>query len=138
MTESTNTPTRDAIDAILRSVLDPCSCVTSQPTNIVELGLVEDIVVEDDAVSVELLLTSPSCAYYPHIRDEIVEKIGECDNVTVDEVVVTQNTKNVWGRERMSEAERERRNERFERRVEEEGLTPKWPESESPRSVDPK
>lgn len=125
--DSTDDSTRDAIDEVLRSVLDPCSCVSSEPTSIVDLGLVEDVAVDEGVVSVELVLTSPSCGYFPHIRAEIVEKLEACGDVPADDVVVTQNTETVWGRERMSEAERERREERFERRVAEEGLTPKWP-----------
>lgn len=125
MTEMSNTQTVDAIDSVLRTVLDPCSCVSSDPTSIVDLGLVEDITIDDDVVSVELVLTSPSCAYFPHIRDEIVKNIEECGDVSASKIVVTQNTQEVWDRDRMSQAERERRDERFRRRVAEEGLTPR-------------
>lgn len=132
MSEATGAPALEAIDEVLRSVLDPCSCMTSQPTSIVDLGLVEDVAVEAGIASIELVLTSPSCGYYPHIRDEIVEKIVGCDDVSVDEVVVTQNTQTVWDRERMTAAERERREERFERQAAEEGLTPQWSPAEEP------
>lgn len=130
MADSSNTPTVDAIESVLQTVLDPCSCVSSDPTSIVDLGLVEEIAVDGDVVSVELVLTSPSCAYFPHIRVEIVEKIEMCESVSADKIVVTQNTQEVWGRDRMSQAERERRDERFRRRVAEEGLSPRGTKSE--------
>jgi len=113
------------VKARLEAVLDPCSCMSDNPVNIVDLGLVDDIEWDDSSgtVTVHLLLTSQRCTYFLDIDDEICERVGELPDVS--DVEVHQVTSGeIWTADRMAEDERRARRERFERRIEEAGITP--------------
>jgi len=113
------------VKAKLEAVLDPCSCMSDNPVNIVDLGLVDDIEWDDSSgtVTVHLLLTSQRCTYFLDIDDEICERVGELPDVS--DVEVHQVTSGeIWTADRMAEDERRARRERFERRIEEAGITP--------------
>jgi metal-sulfur cluster biosynthetic enzyme len=107
----------------LLEVLDPCSCMSDHPVNVVDLGLIEAIDVDDGHVEVTLLLTSQRCTYFLDINDEIRERVGTLDGV--EAVEVHQDTSGeIWTRERMSERERTERRQRFTDRMEAAGITP--------------
>lgn len=113
------------VKAQLEEVLDPCSCMSEHPVNIVDLGLVDDIEWDEatGTVTVHLLLTSQRCTYFLDIDDEICERVGELS--AVEQVEVHQVTSGeIWTADRMAETERKARRERFEQRVEEAGITP--------------
>jgi predicted dehydrogenase len=61
----------------LTGVLDPCSCFTEDPVDIVDMGIVENVRAEDGTVEVELLLTSPGCTYLPYIERDVDERTVE-------------------------------------------------------------
>ncbi len=113
-----------AIRATLSNVLDPCSCASEHPINIVDFGLVETIEIDETGhVGVTLLLTSQRCTYFIDMSDEIVDRLGELP--FVESVEVHQSTEGkIWTPERMSEAERTARRERFHQRMEQAGITP--------------
>ena len=112
-----------AIRDELMEVLDPCSCMSEHPVNIVDLGLIEEIEVDDGAVEITLLLTSQRCTYFLDINDEIRERVGSLSEV--ESVEVHQDTSGeIWTRERMSEAERTARRQRFYDQMEAAGITP--------------
>ena len=94
----------------LENVLDPCSCMTETPRNIVELGLLEDVAVEGTTVEVELVPTSPMCLYMAQIIDEATAEIGTLDGV--ETVRVTQNVETLWRPERMADELQASRDER--------------------------
>lgn len=106
----------------LRTVLDPCSCFTDEPVNIVDLGLIEDVAVVDGTARIELLLTSPGCTYLPYIERDVEEQIGSL--LGIHDVEVEQTTDRVWTRERMADEVRADRRERFRARMEAAGITP--------------
>ncbi len=75
--------TEAAIEAVRRAineVIDPCSVAANRPMGIVEMGLVEDIVLEDGDLTVSLRLTSPSCMMVgvltQHIRETSSQVAG--------------------------------------------------------------
>lgn len=113
-----------AVRAELAKVLDPCSCASDHPINLVDFGLVESI--EIDAVGhveITLLLTSQRCTYYMEMSDEIVERVSELP--AVETVEVQQSTEGkIWTPDRMTEQERTARRERFHQRMEQAGITP--------------
>lgn len=116
---------KTAVKAELEEVLDPCSCMSEHPVNIVDLGLVDDIEWEEATrtVTVRLLLTSQRCTYFLDIDDEICERVSELS--AVSEVEVHQVTSGeIWTADRMAEDERRARRERFERRIDEAGIEP--------------
>ncbi|WP_254273558.1 metal-sulfur cluster assembly factor [Haloarcula marina] len=113
------------VKATLEEVLDPCSCMSDHPVSIVDLGLVDEIEWDESTgtVTVHLLLTSQRCTYFLDIDDEICARVGELADVS--EVEVHQVTSGeIWTADRMAEDERRARRERFERRIEEAGITP--------------
>ena len=59
-------PTPDQVKLALRKVKDP-----ELNLNIVDLGLVYDIVVEGDVVQIDMTLTSPGCPAGPQIMTDV-------------------------------------------------------------------
>lgn len=119
------------VKARLEEVLDPCSCMSEHPVNIVDLGLVDDIEWDEatGTVTVHLLLTSQRCTYFLDIDDEICERVAELPDVS--DVEVHQVTSGeIWTADRMAEDEQRARRERFEQRVEEADITPYAEQSE--------
>lgn len=112
----------------LHDVLDPCSCMTENPINIVDLGLVEDVTVEDGVAHVAIMLTSPMCLYTPQIVEEIQRVVGDLEGVTGIEV--EQVTDEMWSPDRIADHEREKRREQLRNRMREEGIEPYFAESD--------
>lgn len=114
---------KEAVRDELLEVLDPCSCMSEHPVNIVDLGLIEEIAIDDGAVEITVLLTSQRCTYFLDINDEIRERVGDLPEV--ESVEVHQDTSGeIWTRERMSERERTARRQRFYDQMEAAGITP--------------
>jgi metal-sulfur cluster biosynthetic enzyme len=111
------------IKAQLSEVLDPCSCMSEHPIDVVDLGLVESIGVDGRDVEITLLLTSQRCTYFLDISDEIRERVESLDEV--DSCEVHQDTSGkIWTNDRMSDEQREIRRKRFHERMEAAGITP--------------
>jgi len=64
--ETVSPPTPDQVKLALRKVKDP-----ELNLNIVDLGLVYDIVVEGDVVQIDMTLTSPGCPAGPQIMTDV-------------------------------------------------------------------
>jgi len=62
--DSTHPELSPQLREILREVLDP-----EIGLNIIELGLVRDVVIEDDNAQIKMLLTTPFCPYGPALLD---------------------------------------------------------------------
>lgn len=114
---------KNRIKAQLSEVLDPCSCMSEHPINIVDLGLVESIAVDGSAVEITLLLTSQRCTYFLDIDDEVCERVESLPEVDTCEVHQDTSEK-IWTNDRMSDAERRARRKRFHERMEAAGITP--------------
>lgn len=113
------------IKAQLREVLDPCSCMSDHPIDIVDLGLVDDITVDEEAgeARIDILLTSQRCMYVIDITDEIQERVESLPDIETADVHQVTSGK-VWTAERMSDAQRKERRERFDERIEAADITP--------------
>lgn len=116
------TELESAVRDRLTEVLDPCSCFTENPVNIVDLGIVERVEVTGGTARVELLLTSPGCTYMPYIERDVEERVRSVDGVRSVEVV--EVTDQIWTQERMDDEVQSVRRERFENRMEAAGITP--------------
>jgi metal-sulfur cluster biosynthetic enzyme len=81
--------------------MDPCSCINSNPTSIVDLGLLEEICIDGSKVEVCLVPTTPMCLYMTQIMTEVKENVNKIEGV--DEVSVKQDLDTLWTRERMSD-----------------------------------
>ena len=91
--------TRDQILAKLKTVLDP-----ELGIDVVDLGLIYDIKIDDGRVEILMTLTTPFCPLSAFFEKELVTKVKEVagvDNVKID---LTFNP--VWTPEKMSEAAR--------------------------------
>jgi len=114
---------KTAVRDELLKVLDPCSCMSEHPVDIVSLGLIEEIAIDDGTVEITIVLTSQWCTYFLDINDEIRERVGALPEV--EAVEVHQDTSGtIWTRERMADEERRARRERFLRRMDAAGITP--------------
>lgn len=79
MDEPTLTP--DAVKTALRQVKDP-----EVGLNIVDLGLVYDIAVDEGEVHIKMTLTSPGCPAGPEIMQDADKTVRMLDGVTDVEV----------------------------------------------------
>ncbi|HEX4107382.1 MAG TPA: iron-sulfur cluster assembly protein [Solirubrobacteraceae bacterium] len=85
---------REALLEELRGVPEPCSLLVRAPTNIVDMGLVDEIACENGHVRVELVLTDPSCVHFTGTRRYITDLVLEVDGV--ESVEVTMSTTTLW------------------------------------------
>lgn len=108
----------------LDGVLDPCSTFTEKPQSIVDLGLVDGVSIDDGDVTVDLLPTNQLCMYIPHMTEDIETRVRELPDV--DSVTVEIVADKVWTQERMVETASAEREEYFQKRVVEHGLSPAY------------
>ena len=88
--------TREAVVAALEECYDP-----EIPVNIVELGLVYDIRLDDSKVEVDFTVTAPGCGMAYMIRDDIHAKLSALDGA--NDVVVNIVWEPAWTPDRMSD-----------------------------------
>jgi metal-sulfur cluster biosynthetic enzyme len=91
--------TEEDIYEVLRECFDP-----EIPVNIVDLGLVYGVAVEDGTVNVQMTLTAPGCTMGSMIATDIEDKLlglPECERANVE--IVWEPP---WTPHRMSEAAR--------------------------------
>jgi len=107
-------PTDRQLREAIAGVRDPCSAMNRTGLSLEDLGLVERVH-RDGAghVTVDLLLTEPTCLYYFHMARDIeavLEKMPGVSGVTVNSL-----TDRLWEPDRMR-PEARRRVERLRRR----------------------
>jgi metal-sulfur cluster biosynthetic enzyme len=86
----------------LERIYDPCSVATRSPLNIVEMGLVREVEVDDDrGVRVSICPTSPSCMLMASITEGAEKELRAIDGVT--EVEVRIDADFFWTPEAMTE-----------------------------------
>lgn len=99
----------DVRDA-LKNVIDP-----ELGINIVDLGLVYDITISEDAdlgenedkhVHVLMTLTTPGCPLHEVFRDEVKNKVSELDPYDPEDVEVELTFEPPWSQEKMSDEAR--------------------------------
>jgi metal-sulfur cluster biosynthetic enzyme len=115
-------PSREQIDEALRTVYDTCSVFNGTRLDIVEMGLVHDVDIEDGTVRVRLLLTDPMCLYLFEMREQIRKALERLPGV--DTVLVEPVAGKLWWPERMAPAARERLDRIRRARLQRLGLTP--------------
>lgn len=86
--------TRAHVLDALRAVPDPCSIAMRAPVDICEMGLVEEIAIEDGHVDVTLVLTDPSCVHFTALQRFIRDQLLNLD--AVESVTVGMSTRTLW------------------------------------------
>jgi metal-sulfur cluster biosynthetic enzyme len=92
--ESEPPPTVDQVKMALRRVKDP-----DLNLNIIDLGLVYDIAVDDRSVKVDMSLTSPACPSGPQLMGEAERAVKNIPGV--NEVTVNLVWSPMWSPERI-------------------------------------
>jgi metal-sulfur cluster biosynthetic enzyme len=93
--------TKEQVYEVLQSCYDP-----EIPVNIVDLGLVYDIDVNDNKVAVKMTLTAPGCGMGTFIAKDAREKILSLDGV--DDATVDLVWDPPWDPSRISEEARQK------------------------------
>ncbi len=88
--------TKDHVLNALKEVYDP-----EIPVNVVDLGLVYNVEVEDGDVHVEMTLTAPGCGMGPYIAQQAEWRIAELEGVEDVQVDVVFETQ--WTPDRISD-----------------------------------
>ncbi|WP_336000005.1 metal-sulfur cluster assembly factor [Halorientalis halophila] len=91
----------------LREVVDPCTAANGSDLDVVEMGLIADLTVEDGAVRVDLRLTTPACHMVPYFITEITDRVEPLDGV--ESVTVETDAGMDWTPEMMTDAARAKR-----------------------------
>ncbi|HJQ46477.1 MAG TPA: iron-sulfur cluster assembly protein [Amycolatopsis sp.] len=95
------------IDERLRQIIDPCSVGVADPMNIVEMGLIKSVDIEDGHVRIEMCLTSPTCMMLEHFVGEARRLLGSLPGVR--DVDVRGDIGLDWTPDRIDENARRRR-----------------------------
>jgi metal-sulfur cluster biosynthetic enzyme len=91
--------TREQVYEVLQTCYDP-----EIPVNIVDLGLVYDVQVNEDKVAVKMTLTAPGCGMGAMIANDARQKILQLDEVTDANVDLVWDPP--WDPSKMSEEAR--------------------------------
>lgn len=78
----------------LREVIDP-----EIGLNVIELGLIRDVQIDDDDVSITMILTTPFCPYAPAMIEMVRKKAEE----GLDRVVTVELGMEMWDPSMMEE-----------------------------------
>lgn len=82
---------------VLKNVYDP-----EIPVNIYDLGLIYEVDVDDSRkVKVTMTLTAPNCPMADDLLEEVHDKVGKVEGVSLAEINLTFDPP--WSKERMSE-----------------------------------
>ncbi|HKG02940.1 MAG TPA: metal-sulfur cluster assembly factor [Conexibacter sp.] len=89
-------PTLEEVNDALSNVIDP-----ELGLDFVELGLVYDVEIDGGRVDVTFTLTTPACPIGPQVTEQMIEFVGELEDVT--EVHPKMVFSPPWSPDRMSE-----------------------------------
>jgi FeS assembly SUF system protein len=88
-------PTRESVLEALKSVYDP-----EIPINIVDLGLIYDVAIQEGRVRISMTLTAPHCPLAGFIQQNVRESVEKLDGVVSAEVDLVWDPP--WSPERLS------------------------------------
>lgn len=80
-------PSDQMVRAALDEILDPCSVAAGRPLGLVEMGLVQDLRIDQDGtVSILLRMTFPGCMMMPNLAGAAEERTARIPGVSTVEV----------------------------------------------------
>ena len=80
----------------LETVFDP-----EIPVNVRDLGLIYEVLIENQNINITMTLTSPGCGMGPVLVEEIKDRLGQVPNANTVEVNITFDPP--WSRDLMTE-----------------------------------
>ncbi len=89
--------TNEQVYEVLRNCYDP-----ELPVNLVDLGLIYDVKVDDDSVHVVMTLTARGCPAHSFISEQVREEVAKIEGVKSVNVQVVWDPP--WNISRLSEA----------------------------------
>lgn len=105
--ETDGAATESAVREALGEVVDPCTAATGSNLDVVEMGLVESVEVENGEVRVAMHLTTPACHMVPYFITEIEDRVEPLAGV--EAVSVETDDGLTWTADMMSESARAKR-----------------------------
>jgi metal-sulfur cluster biosynthetic enzyme len=87
------------IEGALEAVVDPCSKAMGKPMDIVTMGLVESISMEDHKVTVTVILTDANCFFFGDIERFIADVLTDLPGVEEVDVQISSTT--LWSPDRV-------------------------------------
>src|SRR5918996_721888 len=90
---------REQVVEAMRAVPDPCSIAMRTPMDVVEMGLIGEVRIEGGHVTVELVLTDPSCVHFRSMSTYIRDVLTGLDGI--ESVDVVQTTSTLWTPDRV-------------------------------------
>ena len=87
---------KDQCEQALRTIYDP-----EIPINLLDLGLIYDIRIEQQVVTILMTLTAPTCGMGPVLVSDVKYRLGKVPNVTDVQVELVFDPP--WSRDMMSE-----------------------------------
>lgn len=106
--------TADTVRNALRNVIDPCSAATGSDLDIVEMGLIRSVEVQDEHVRVAMRVTTPACQMIAYFHSEIENQVESLSGVTSVELEVDDGLE--WDKGMMSDDAKRRRQEQLQKR----------------------
>ncbi len=92
-----NDPVKEEVMKALRNCYDP-----EIPVNLVDLGLIYEVNVNDGNVQISMTLTAPGCGMGPHIAQNVKDEVNKVAGIKGTEVDMVWEPQ--WTPEKMSEA----------------------------------
>jgi metal-sulfur cluster biosynthetic enzyme len=83
---------REAVEAALERVQDPCSLSMNHPMDIVTMGLIENIEIHGGRVEITMILTDPNCFFFTTMEKYITDVVTEVPGVTEVDVDISGTT----------------------------------------------
>jgi metal-sulfur cluster biosynthetic enzyme len=97
-------PSREAVIQALDECYDPCC--RDRRISVVDMGLIENIEIQDQDVRIEMVLTTGWCPFAARLLEMVQEEVGSLPAVNAVDIEIVWSP--TWTPERMSDEAREK------------------------------
>ena len=101
--EAESVITKEEVMTALRDCYDPCC--RDRGISVVDMGLIEEVRIDDASVHIEMLLTTGWCPFVANLFNMMEERVKQCEGV--DQVKVQVLWDPVWTMDRLSASARQ-------------------------------
>lgn len=95
---------KDDVMTALRDCYDPCC--RDRAISVVDMGLIEDVRIEEHDVHIDMLLTTGWCPFVANLYHMMEERVKQCEGVENVKVEVLWDP--VWTMDRLSDSARKK------------------------------